>query len=79
MDINKTFGIVLKKNMLNKKFSQEKLALASNLDRTYTSLLERGLRSISLKTLFAITSVLEIKVSNLISEFELELKKKEDI
>lgn len=53
------FGTVLKKIRQEKNFSQEKLAGECGLDRTFISLMERGLRQPSLKTIFKIASVLK--------------------
>jgi len=50
--------------------SQEKLALEANLDRTYISLLERGLNQPSLKTLFAIADVLQVKPHEIVRAVE---------
>ena len=60
MTIEEAFGHTLKEFRLNKKFSQEKLALESGLDRTYISLLERGLRQPSLSTIFLLSDALSM-------------------
>ena len=65
-----SFGQYLKVLRLNKNFSQEKLAQITGLDRTYISLLERGQRQPTLKTLFRICGAIEIKPSDFISEIE---------
>ena len=52
MDIGAAFGRVLKQMRTEKDLSQESLALNSGYDRTYISLLERGHRAPSLKTVF---------------------------
>ncbi|MBD8025583.1 helix-turn-helix transcriptional regulator [Ureibacillus sp. Re31] len=70
MEIAKAFGIVLKKYRTNKGFSQEKLALMCNLDRTYIGLLERAQRQPSLTTIFKICKVLEVRPSEFINEIE---------
>jgi transcriptional regulator with XRE-family HTH domain len=49
------FGTVLRELRENKKLSQEKLAEFCDLDRTYISLLERGLRQPTLTTLFKLS------------------------
>ena len=64
------FGIVLKKYRKNKSLSQEKLSEASDLDRTYISLLERGQRQPSLKTILSISKVLGTTATELISKVE---------
>jgi transcriptional regulator with XRE-family HTH domain len=50
--------------------SQERLAAASSLDRTFISLLERGRRQPSLSTLVSLASALQTRASVLIQEVE---------
>lgn len=64
------FGNILRKLRKSNGFSQEKLALEANLDRTYISLLERGQRMPTLETIFKISVALKIKPSELIKELE---------
>lgn len=52
------------------RLSQEELAARSDLDVTYISLLERGLRSPSLDALFAIARGLELPASDLVRHSE---------
>ncbi len=52
--------------------SQERLALEAGLDRTFISLLERGLRQPTLATLFTLADTLNIKPSKLIAAVEAE-------
>ena len=68
------FGEILRDLRNKVGFSQEKLALDCGLDRTYISLLERGLRQPTLTTLFTLANSLGIKPSNLIKSVETELK-----
>jgi transcriptional regulator with XRE-family HTH domain len=42
--VAKAFGAVLKSTRTNAGISQEKLAELANIDRTYPSMLERGIR-----------------------------------
>uniref|UniRef100_UPI002FBD6350 helix-turn-helix domain-containing protein n=1 Tax=Desulforegula conservatrix TaxID=153026 RepID=UPI002FBD6350 len=67
------FGKILKKIRAEKGFSQEKLALEADLDRTFISLLERGLRQPSLNTLLQISKSLDIKASEIVAQVEIEL------
>ena len=53
-----------------KGISQEKLAEHADLDRTYVSLLERGLRTPTLKTVFSMAEVLSVKPSAIMRELE---------
>jgi len=64
------FGQVLRRLRTEKGLSQEKLALAGDLDRTFVSLLERGLRQPSLTTLLQVSRVLGISASKLLALVE---------
>jgi transcriptional regulator with XRE-family HTH domain len=64
------FGQVLRDARLKCNFSQEKLALDCGLDRTYISLLERGLRQPSLRTIFVLAYNLQTTPSKLIRAVE---------
>ncbi len=61
----KEFGVHLKAIRLEKNLSQEKLALIANLDRTYISGIERGVRNISLINIFKLSEALELPPSEL--------------
>lgn len=66
------FGVVLKELRVKKGYSQESLAIECDLDRTYISLLERGLRQPTISTLFTIATALEVTPSSIIKELEKE-------
>lgn len=68
------FGEILKELRKDRSISQEKLAEYSELDRTYISLLERGLRQPTLTTIFKISKVLDLPPSELIKKVEAKLK-----
>jgi len=70
------FGTVLRELRENKKLSQEKLAEYCDLDRTYISLLERGLRQPTITTLFKLSDALNIKPSELVEMVNIKLKSK---
>lgn len=55
-------GEEIKESRLNAGLSQEALALAAGVDRTYVSQLERGVANPSLKILYRITMVLEAEL-----------------
>jgi transcriptional regulator with XRE-family HTH domain len=55
--------------MLN-SLSQEKLSQECGLDRSYISLLERGLRQPSLTTILLLSKTLNISAANLIYDVE---------
>lgn len=53
--------------------SQEKLAFESNLDRTYISMLERGIHQPTLNSLLALAEALNMKASELVRLVEEEI------
>lgn len=61
------FGIVLKKLRSVSGLSQEQLALNSNLDRTFISLLERGQRQPSLTSIIMLSKSLNISPAELLT------------
>ena len=63
-------GKVLKRLRTNHKLSQEELAFRASLDRTSISLLERGLRTPTLDTIFKIASVYDMKGWKVVKEIE---------
>ncbi|MDM8516796.1 helix-turn-helix transcriptional regulator [Desulfobacterales bacterium HSG16] len=65
-----TIGQTLRNFRRDREISQEKLALMSDLDRTYISLLERGLRQPSLKTILQLSKSLDISAAKLVSVVE---------
>ena len=70
MEIEEVFGEVLRGIRLEKKLSQEKLAYICGLDRTYISLMERGKRKLTINTIFALASSLNVLPSFLVSATE---------
>jgi transcriptional regulator with XRE-family HTH domain len=64
--IDKAIGIVIRRLRDNKCMSQEGLSFASDLHRTYISQLERGLKSVTVKSLFKITMALDIEFDSFI-------------
>ncbi len=69
-EIKAKVGKILRELRLSKKISQERLALDSDIDRTYVSLLEKGKRNITLKILFSLCKTLDIKPSEFIAKIE---------
>ncbi|ESQ13238.1 MAG TPA: XRE family transcriptional regulator [Chromatiaceae bacterium] len=61
------FGIVLRDIRQTTGLSQERLALESELDRTFISLLERGLRQPSLSTILQLAGPLGIPAGQLVA------------
>ena len=69
------FGKVLREMREINNISQEKLAEYCDLDRTYISLLERGLRQPTITTIFKLSKALNISPSALIEKVELQITK----
>jgi transcriptional regulator with XRE-family HTH domain len=70
---NKTliqFGAALRRARTQKGLSQEELAEATNLDRTYISLLETGKRNPSLICIVTLCNALGKKFSSLVDDIE---------
>jgi len=74
MDKNNTlqinFGKKLQKMRLDRKLSQEKLAIVSDLHPTYISQAERGKRNISLSTLKKLSTALGCTLSELLDDVD---------
>lgn len=70
--ILKLFGERVRTLRRQRGFSQESLALASGLDRTYVGGVERGERNISLLNIQKIAEALEVSPAELL-QFEQEL------
>ncbi|MBC7754245.1 MAG: helix-turn-helix transcriptional regulator [Moraxellaceae bacterium] len=64
------FGLTLQALRLKQNLSQSELSKLSHLDRTFISLLERGIRQPSLTTVFQLAFALKIKPSELIIKVE---------
>ena len=73
-EIQAAFGEILRGRRERAGLSQEKLALDCGLDRTYISLLERGLRQPTLHTLFVLAQRLDTRPSRLIAKLESQVK-----
>jgi transcriptional regulator with XRE-family HTH domain len=68
------FGQVLRDARTHAGYSQEALALSCEMDRTYISLLERGLRQPTLSTLFALSDVLGVGADTLVASTRSRLR-----
>jgi transcriptional regulator with XRE-family HTH domain len=64
------FGQALREARLAKGYSQEGLALDSNVDRSYVSLLERGVRQPSLLMIHSLAGVLGLRPHELVRRAE---------
>lgn len=78
MDSNKAFGAALRSLRQKQQMSQEKLAAAAGLDRTYISLLELGRRSPTLDTMLALAGALDTGFSEMAREIENHLSSNDD-
>lgn len=63
--IQKGFGTKVREIRQGKNLSQEALALACDLDRTYIGSVERGERNISLVNIYKIATALGVDVKEL--------------
>jgi len=62
MDIKKKFGKKVKLFRIEKGWSQEKLALTADLDRTYIPSIEKGERNVSIEVIYKLAKALNIDV-----------------
>ena len=67
-DLIKIFAKNLRDQRLKRNLTQESLADACELHRTYIGAIERGERNISLRNLQKIASVLQINAADLITD-----------
>lgn len=66
------FGKVLKEKRQQAGFSQEVLAFEAGFNRTFISMLERGIRQPTLTTLFRLGRALKVSSAELVSSVETE-------
>jgi transcriptional regulator with XRE-family HTH domain len=69
-EIAAAFGRALREARAAANLSQEALALESGVDRTFVSMLERGIRQPALSTVFALSTVLSTKPGVLVDRAE---------
>jgi transcriptional regulator with XRE-family HTH domain len=68
--IEELFGNVLKQVRNEKGISQEELGFESGYHRTYISMLERGKKSPSLKTIFQLAQALDVEPSDIMERLQ---------
>jgi transcriptional regulator with XRE-family HTH domain len=68
--ISTVFGQVLREQRISKELSQEELALAADVDRTFVSQMERGIRQPTITTLMKLAGALGIQPSTLVIRME---------
>jgi transcriptional regulator with XRE-family HTH domain len=71
----RAFGDALREIRKEHGISQEQLALDSGLDRTYVSLIERGVQSPTIRSVSKLASVLGVKPSEIILRMETMMPK----
>lgn len=74
-NVDLTVAAVFKKFRATQGVSQEELAFKAKIHRTYVSQLERGLKSVTLKTLLEITNALGIELMQFMQAVDDEMKK----
>jgi len=65
-----TFGLRLKHLRLQRGLSQEQLGHLAELDRTYISGIERGVRNVSLSNIFRLARALHLSPHELFEHIE---------
>ena len=68
--VSMAFGKVLREQRAARGISQEALALSSDVDRTFVSQMERGIRQPTLTTLCKLARALEVQPSTLVARME---------
>jgi transcriptional regulator with XRE-family HTH domain len=68
--IAKSFGHVLQQLRRDRGLSQEELGFASGYHRIYISLLERGHKSPSLRTIFELAKALKVEPSEIVERVQ---------
>lgn len=70
MDDVNAFGVVLQNMRKTAGFSQEQLALECGLDRSFISLLERGRRQPTLKTILQLLDTMNVRITDFAQQLE---------
>lgn len=66
--VQKIFGEVLRAVRTEREISQQHLALEADLDRTYISMLERGLRQPTLSTIISLAEAMGMDAAALVQQ-----------
>ena len=74
-NVAKAFGLTLDAIRLEKQVSQEELAFIAEIDRTYPSLLHRGLRCPTLDVVFRLATALEVSAGHMVELTDMEIRK----
>ncbi len=70
----KAIGQAIREIRIKREMSQEQLAFECGFDRTYISLMERGIRSPTVRTLVRLAGVLSVRPSDILLRMEALLK-----
>ena len=73
--VSQAFGEVLRELRNQRGLSQEALSFACERHRTYVSILERGLNSPSLSTIWMFADALGVKPSEIVRRVETRVRK----
>ncbi|WP_316358588.1 helix-turn-helix transcriptional regulator [Devosia sp.] len=68
MNTRESIGLNLRRLRVERGLSQERLALASGIDRSYVGRIERGSENVTVEALEALTTVLGVPVRQLFDE-----------
>lgn len=71
-DIGEIFGGVLQRRRQAVGITQEELAFRAEVDRTFVSRLERGIRQPTITTLIGLATALNVSAADLVRETETE-------
>lgn len=74
MQLEESFGEVLRAERKKRGLSQEALALEAGVERNYVSLIELGHNSLTIGVLFKLCSVLNVQPSELLSRVEEQIR-----
>lgn len=70
LGVERAFGQALREIRSSQQISQERLALECSLDRSYISLIERGINSPSVRVVVKIAAILNVPASKIIGRME---------
>jgi transcriptional regulator with XRE-family HTH domain len=77
-DIVQAFGAVLQRLRVERNLSQEELAHRADVDRTFVSRLERGVRQPTITTLMGLGQALGVSAAELVRDAEREWRHRKD-
>lgn len=79
LDIKQRFGLAIRRRRRELDLSQEALAEAAELHRTYISSIERGERNTSLENIEKLAKALSISISALFVNYGVEVESKQEL